>query len=144
MSTEENKNLVRRFIAEVVNKNNVALVDEFFAPPLREGVKRTHVALHAGPHATWAGFHSTIEDMVAEGDEVVARFTFHGMHQGPWEGLPPTGKMATWPAVIIYRIMAGRIVDFWISQDNLSVMRQLGALPALSRLPRTRRHDLRA
>ena len=97
MSTEENKAMVRRFIEDVFNKQNVSALDGFLAPNVvhhslppgmprdREGFKQlVSVLLAAFPD-----FHSTVEDMIAEGDKVVARATTGGTHKGEFFGIPP-------------------------------------------------------
>src|SRR6266566_4202929 len=103
MSTEDNKALVRRCYDEVHNKKNLAAINEFLdpngidhaAPPGLpgglEGAKQfVSMFLTAFPD-----YHVTFEDMIAEGDKVVCRLTWHGTHQGKFMGIPPTGKHVT-------------------------------------------------
>ena len=136
MSTEENKALVRRF-EEELNKGNLALIDELFA---------ADCVIHLGGGAELRGpeefrqlittfapafpdFVSTIEDLIAEGDKVVCRFTRTGTHKGEWLGIAATGKHITWTAIEISRIVGGKVVEAWGEIDMLSVMQQLGAIP---------------
>ena len=72
---------------------------------------------------------STIEDLFAEGDKVVLRFTFHGTHQGEFMGVAPTGKQVTMPGIDIFRIADGKIVELWGQEDVLGMMQQIGAIP---------------
>lgn len=76
------------------------------------------------PDLTW-----DIDDLIAEGDKVVARTTMRGTHRGDFFGLPPTGKRVEMPGVHIIRIADDRIIEHWGSNDDLSLMRQLGAIP---------------
>jgi len=62
----------------------------------------------------------TIDDMIAEGDQVVTKKTFTGTHTAELNGMPPTGKM---------RVRGGKIVEHWLTMDQLSFMQQLGVLP---------------
>jgi steroid delta-isomerase-like uncharacterized protein len=80
-------------------------------------------------HRAFPDLHITIEDLIAEGDKVVARDTVTGTHQGEYMGLPPTGKFITYNEIFICRFAGGRIAETWGVVDVLSQMRQLGALP---------------
>ena len=71
----------------------------------------------------------TTEFVLGEGDLVMQRSTVTGTHLGPWFGVPPTGKRATWTAMEVYRVAGGKIVEQWLNEDWTSVLQQLGALP---------------
>ncbi len=137
MSVEENKAIERRFIKEVVNKGDLAVLDELLATnfvdhsappgvaPDREGYKQ----FFAMTHSAFPDFHSTLEDMFAEGDKVVQRFTARGTHKGEFMGIPPTGKQVTITGIGIHRITGGKIVEDWVNMDMLGMMVQLGVVP---------------
>jgi predicted ester cyclase len=74
--------------------------------------------------------HLTIEDLIADGDKVVARNTVTGTHQGEYRGLPPTGKSVTYNEIFIVRFAGGRIAETWGVVDVFSQMKQLGVMPA--------------
>jgi len=143
MSAEENKALIRRGI-EALNRGNVtefsATVDEQFAPdfiftdpnlPFPGGIRsrEDYKQFLSGFLAALPG-QFTIEDLMAEGDKIVVRYTYRGPHQGPSRGVAPTGNTVTFTGTIIYRIVDGKIVEGWQHADNLSMLRQLGLLPA--------------
>ena len=71
----------------------------------------------------------TVEDVIAEGDKVVARDSVTGTHQGDYMGIPPTGKSITYNEIFIARFVNGRIAETWGVVDVLSQMRQLGVIP---------------
>ena len=138
MSTEENKALIRRFI-EGGNRGNVTefstTVDELFVPDFvrhdpaggfrsREDYKRHLLSLHAALPG-----QLTIEDLVAEREKVTVRYTFHGMHQGQWRGLPVGGRQVTFTGIFICRILDGKIVEGWENADMLGLVQQLGIIP---------------
>jgi len=138
MSTEANKASMRRFYDEVFNKKNRAAIDEFIdsnhvdhaAPPGTpgglEGAKQTlTMYLTAFPD-----LHFTVEDLIAEGDKVVARLTVRGTQQGAFMGIPPTGKQVTSTAIDINRIADGKSVEHWLNMDTLGLLQQLGVIPA--------------
>jgi steroid delta-isomerase-like uncharacterized protein len=80
-------------------------------------------------HRAFPDLHITTEDLIAEGDKVVARNTVTGTHQGEYMGLPPTGRSITYSEIFIVRFAGGRIAETWGVVDVLSQLRQLGALP---------------
>ncbi len=137
MSVEENKVIELRFFEEVVNKGNLAVIDELVAPNFvqhdappgitadREGMKQ-FFAMHL---SAFPDFHSTLEDMFAEGDKVVQRFTARGTHKGEFMGIPPTDKQVTITGIAIHRITGGKIVEDWTNMDMLGAMQQLGVIP---------------
>jgi len=135
--TEENKALVRRFVDEVQSAGNTDAIDEICSsefvdhsaspgvPSNREGVKRlTAMFRQAFPDS-----YFTIEDMMAEGDKVATRKTFHGTHQGEFMGISPTGQQVSMGLIDIVRIANGRVVEHWAMADNLGMMQQLGIVP---------------
>src|SRR5438876_12417081 len=109
MSTEENKALVRRFIEEVHNKGNVDAIDEIYAPdyvnhnpvppytPDREGYKR----FIAETRAAFPDYRFSIDDLIAEGDKVVNRWTSRSTHRGEFMGMPATGRQTEGPPIDI-------------------------------------------
>jgi len=134
---EENKVLVRRTFDETV-KRNWAILDELYTTdyvwhqpgspePLtsEESEQFMRTFLSAFPD-----YSDTIEDMIAEDDKVVTRFTFRGTHKGDYMGVPTTGKEVVLTSILISRIAEGKIVEEWLEFDGLSFMRQLGAIPS--------------
>jgi steroid delta-isomerase-like uncharacterized protein len=73
---------------------------------------------------------TTPEELIAEGDRVVERWTGRGTHRGEFQGIPPTGKQVAVPGVVFYRIRNGKIAEFRGSFDMLSMLRQFGAVSA--------------
>jgi steroid delta-isomerase-like uncharacterized protein len=71
----------------------------------------------------------TLEEMVAEGDMVAARFTMRGTHKGAFFGVPPTGKKVEVQAMNFYRFSGGKIVEEHGQPDLLGLMQQIGAIP---------------
>ena len=91
-----------------------------------EGLKQT-IAIF---ESAFPRYELIVEDMIAEGDKVVIRATFKGTHKRKLMEIAPTGKEVTEPAIIIYRIANGKIVENWISYNQLSLMQQLGVIPS--------------
>jgi len=124
MSTEANKVLVRRY-REAHNTNNLALLDEVVAadiksnngmpgfPPGLEGGK----AVHRTFLAAFPDGHVSTEDLIAEGDQVVERFSFRGTNTGSLMHAPATGKKVTFSGVSVFRIAHGKIVEHWGAHD---------------------------
>ncbi len=134
---EENKSLVRRFVDEVQSGGNIDLIDELCSPEFVnhsappglpancEGVKLvTAMFRQAFPDS-----YFTVEDMIAEGDKVATRKTFHGTHEGEFMGIPPTGRAVSIDLIDIVRVVDGKVVEHWSMGDNLGMMQQLGVIP---------------
>jgi steroid delta-isomerase-like uncharacterized protein len=138
MSTEENKAIDRRIVEGGFNTGNTAVLDEFIAadcvdhaappgtPSGREGAKQFFAMLRSA----FPDLHTTIEDVVAEGDKVVTRSTWHGTHRGAFLGIPATGKQVAVTQIDITRYAGGKVVEHWGNQDLLGLMQQLGVIPA--------------
>ena len=134
MTALENKALVRRYAEEAFGKGNIAVSDELLAAeyvhhvpgvaPDREGRKQLANMLHTAFPDT----RLTIEDMIAEGNEVAVRWTCTGTHTGEYMGIAPTGRQVTWTGSSIHRIEAGKIVESWDEVDNLGMLQQLGVV----------------
>jgi steroid delta-isomerase-like uncharacterized protein len=74
----------------------------------------------------------TVEDVIAEGDKVVQRQTAHGTMTGAFQGMPATGKQATWTETHIVRFANGKIVERWADVDQVGMLQQLGLMPSPS------------
>jgi predicted ester cyclase len=74
--------------------------------------------------------HVTVEDLIAEGDKLVARNSVTGTNNGEYLGRPPTGKSVTYDEIFILRFADGRIAETWGVVDVFSQMKQLGVIPA--------------
>ena len=136
MSIEANKNIVRRY-QEIYNSNdldtlNEVVTEDFLTPrmmpgmpPGLEGAKQIHQATLAG----MPDWHTEIEELIAEGDKVVARITMTGTHTGEFFGFPATGNRISFTGIYIARIADGKIVEHWGEEDSLGLMQQLGTKP---------------
>jgi steroid delta-isomerase-like uncharacterized protein len=135
--SEENKALINRFVEEVLNGKNLAVVDEIAAEDFaeldpfpgqqqgREGLKQVLAMFFAA----FPDFRWTTEEQIAEGDKVVSRFIWSGTHQGDFMGIPSTGRQVTVKGVMIDRIVDGTWTESRILMDNLGMMQQLGVIP---------------
>ena len=137
MSAEESKALVRRFVEEFWNEGNTATADELMAVdaaihmPTGELVNFDGLKGFAGTwRESFPDWHSTVEDLIAEGDRVAERWTGRGTHRGELQGIPPTGKRVEAPGSVFYRIVNGKIVEFRGQLDMMGLMQQLGVTPS--------------
>jgi predicted ester cyclase len=80
----------------------------------------------------------TVDEVVAEGDRVVAAFSARGTHTGPWHGIAPTGKAIRYAGVTIARLQGGMIVEHRTVWDTLAVLEQLGVVPQIRKENGTR------
>ena len=139
MAAEQNKALIVRFVDELFNRGNTGIVGEIFAPDFiereqlppgipdgREGVK----VLTSMLRSAFPDFKATIDDILAEGDKVVIRMTWSGTQKGEFMGVPATGKRVSFGVIDIIRITNGKLVEHWGQMDSMSLMQQIGAIPA--------------
>lgn len=141
MSTEANKAIVVQLYEEIWNQGNLDLADQLAAPNAITHDPQLPPGLPGGPQGLKAAVtmlrsafpddHHTIEDLVAEGDKVVVRTTHTGTHQGSFFGLGPTGKHIANTSMHIFRFADGQLVEAWANRDDLGLLQQLGAIPAM-------------
>ncbi len=137
--SEQNRKLVRRLNEELHNQGRIHEVTErHFAPdfvnhsappglpPTREGNATFAMAFRQA----FPDYQVTIHDMIAEDDKVVTRKTFAGTHQGEWMGIPASGRKISFGAIDIVRIADGKVVEHWGEFDMLTLLQQIGAMPA--------------
>ena len=130
------KDVARRFYDEVYNGRNVDAIDDLASEdyvehdPLpgqgtgRDGLKdRARMLIDAFEP------HFTIEDMIAEDDKVVVRWTNAGTHAGEFMGMAPSGKRFQIAGIDIHRVDGDRLAEHWHVVDMLSQMQQLGVIP---------------
>jgi predicted ester cyclase len=126
VSLEENKALVRREQEELWNHTgNLDAAVELFAAEQAEAARQEAANFRRG----FPDVVSTIEDLIAEGDKVVARWRSRATHRGEYVGVPPTGKEVEFTGISVYRIEGDRIGESWTIEDELGLRRQLGAVP---------------
>ena len=138
MTTEQNKMIVRRLYTEVVNQEQPAVIDEIFAPnaTIHDPILGVHTGIDAFRQllgmfdAAFPGHRVQIDDMIAEGDFVSVLHTHTATHTGPFMGMPPTGKQAIVGGIELFRLTDGKIAEFWRKDDDVSLLIQLGAIPA--------------
>ncbi len=136
MSTEENKAIVRKYRA-AHNQNNLDALDAIVAqdvishaalPGLPSGLAGGKLA-HQAFLKSFGDLQTTTEDLIAEGDKVMERYTTHGTHTGDFMGIPPTGKKFAIETMVVYRLANGKIVETWGLNDGQALMMQLGLAP---------------
>jgi predicted ester cyclase len=133
MSTEQNKAIVHRAFEELFNQQNVEVIDarwakEFIHHPGQEGLVKWKERMVSALAGVPPDLHLAIEDLIAEGDKVVVRFTWSCTHTVPIFGASPTGKYISWTGISINRLRDGKIVEEWANLDNLGLQRQLGLI----------------
>ena len=133
MSIEQNKAIMRRMIDEIWNKGNLAVADELFAP---EHTSPSAPDLPAGPESVkmltrmfreaMPDYHMVIDMVVADENQVAARFTQSGTHSGAdLMGMKASGRKATWTEIGVLRIKDNKVVESWYEVDMLSMIQQL-------------------
>lgn len=140
MSTE-NKALARRVIEEIWNKGNLAVADQAIGanyvshdpadpnPGRGPQAMKQQVTMYL---TAFPDLQFTIDEMLADGDKVVTRWTSRATHKGDLNGIAPTGKQINLTGISIDRIEGGKIVEAWTNWDTLGMMQQLGVVPQMA------------
>ena len=139
--SEHNKAIVRRLFAELWNNGNLLVADEVFAPNYAHydpstpdfGRGPDSEKMRAALYRTaFPDLHLTIEDVIAEGETVMTRWSCRGTHKGDLNGIAPTGKHITITGLTVARVSNGKIVEGYVNWDALGLMQQLGVVPQLA------------
>ena len=138
MSLEENKAIVNRSTEGVWNKRNIALIDELYADnfvfhdPVQANGDLEYFKQYAnGVYTGIPDLHIATDDLIAEGDQVVKRWTARGTHKGDFMGVPATGNRIEVTGIEIFRIADGKIAEIWANMDSLGLMQQIGVIPPM-------------
>lgn len=138
MAEDQKKAVYRRFVEDVINGGDLDAIPELFgedyvdhtrppgAPEGLDGVRMIPKIFRGA----FPDLHFTIEDMVAEGDVVATRVTGRGTNDGPFMGMPATGRKAEWSSMGFFRVVDGKISEHWGVPDLLGLLTQLGVVPA--------------
>jgi len=135
MSTEQNKAIVRRFLEDYTP----AVVDDLLVPnylhhdpslpPEMQRGRDAYKQINTMFRAAFPDLSVTVEDLVAEGNKVAARWVWGGTQRGEMMGIPPTNKQVRATGTSIHRVAEGKIVESWFNFDSLGMMQQLGVVP---------------
>lgn len=133
---DKNKAIARRFLDELWNRGNFAVIDELLARDY-DGHSSTVVRGPEGAEAfiptvraAFPDFQFKILDQIAEGDKVATRWKLSGTHEGPFQGAPPSGERVEMTGITIFRVADGRLIEGWTNEDQLGLFQQIGAIPA--------------
>jgi steroid delta-isomerase-like uncharacterized protein len=136
MSAEENKAIVRRYYEDVLNAGNIDALEELAVAQYDEhdplpGQANGLAGLRQRVEMLRSAFrpHFTIEDIIAEQDKVVVRWTNRGTHVGEFMGIPSTGKSFTIAGIDIHRLSDGKMAEHWHVVDQFGQLQQLGLMP---------------
>lgn len=137
MSEEKNKEVTRRFSAEVWGEGNAALADELLAPDLVEHTPfpastpglEGHKQVLAMFRAAFPDLKVTVDEVIAEGDWTFLRWHGEGTQTGPLMDIPATGKTVRVTGMDVLKLENGKIKERWAEINALGLMQQLGVIP---------------
>ena len=118
-----NKAFVLEYFAALNQDKSPATVDKY----MTDEVLKEHIVMF---ETAFPGYQLTAKEMVAEGDRIAVRIEFTGTHTGDLMGIAPTDKPVTIEIAMIYRIENGKIVEHWMLADQLTMLQQIGVIPA--------------
>jgi steroid delta-isomerase-like uncharacterized protein len=131
----DNKATMRRIYDEIISGRNLEAIDALLAddfveheelPPGMPSGKEAPKVMGAMMRAAFPDFRATVEEMLEDGDKVIARVRFSGTHQGEFMGIPPTGNRFDVPVIDIIEFRGGRAIAHWGVMDMGRMMQQLG------------------
>jgi predicted ester cyclase len=136
MSVKDNIELVRRITEQGLNLGDVSFVGEVFSPAYQVHARGLDLPRGAGAfqaavtfwRRSFPDFHTTIEHMIGAGEFVASRFSTTGTHTGAFGEMPPTGKRFQVSGVDMHRVVDGKVVESWISDDIPRILMEIGAL----------------
>ena len=129
-----NKEFLIAYTEDFWNTQNLSAFEKYYSPDFimhsATGDRNfeQYKALCQGYFTAFPDLHITTEDMIAEGDQVAKRWIMTCTHKGEFMGIPGTGKPISVKGIEIFRIKDGRIVELWVSMDNLGMLKQLGVI----------------
>ena len=131
--SEQNKTAVRRLFDELWNKGSLPVADELIAPTYTHHDASTP-DVGRGPESekkrvthyrnAFPDMRLTIEDIIAEGETVIARWSCRGQHKGELNGIAPTGKQVAFTGVTIARFAGGKMVEGYVNWNALGLMQR--------------------
>lgn len=137
MPTDIQKVLVNEYIDKVWNRGDLVALDELTTPAftyrLGDQPPRDRDAMKQFLTITRSAFPDwrvEIAVIIIEHETAAVRWLGTATHQGAFHGIQPTGRQVHVSGINMYRIAGGKIVEEWEQTDTLSLLRQLGALPA--------------
>ena len=127
----------RRYIEEIWNKGNMALINEFLnadsvwhGPGGRERKGTESMKqLALGLRSTFPDLYFTVEAIVADGDIIMYRYTAQGTFTGKFMGLAPTGNKVTWTGFMQDHFKGSKIAESWETANMLEIYQQMGVEP---------------
>jgi steroid delta-isomerase-like uncharacterized protein len=133
MSNAENKEFMRQYYS--LNAHTEAGIQQYLAAHHPE--YKAHSVMgdmnlaqakqtNLGMLAAFPDLQFNVDDVIAEGDKVVVRYTIVGTNQGSLMGAPPTGKKISVSGISIYKIVGGKLAESWGVYDRMQLIQQLG------------------
>ena len=138
MTTNNKAVVLRLWYDELWDKWNLSAADELLSDDYglhlpgvptafdRNATKQV-VAMFS---ASFPDLKHTVDEIVAEGDTVAARWTVRGTHRGEFQGIPASGKQVTLSGITVHHLKDGKLRETWLSFDNMELLQRLGAVPA--------------
>jgi predicted ester cyclase len=137
--SEENKAVVDR-LTRAFNEGNLDLLDELVAPDFvgHNPLSPEDIQGPEGLKGFFGAFRAAMPDinnpnwtLIGEGDLVAIHMPIEGTFENELMGIPPNGKKVTLWMANIWKVVGGRVVEWWINMDTLSLMQQLGVIPPM-------------
>jgi steroid delta-isomerase-like uncharacterized protein len=134
--SEQNKTLARRWFDDLFSRADLDAAEEILSADFLDHLThedergleelKHYVTIY---RSAFPDIQDTVQDIVAEGDKVVVRWTSRGTHQGEFMGFAPTGREVTFTGMRLFRIAENKIAESWVNIDERGLQEQLGIVP---------------
>jgi steroid delta-isomerase-like uncharacterized protein len=141
MSATANKEIVlQKWYQQLWDNWNIGVADELFTDDYRLHLPGSLVAIDRDGakqvvqmfSTAFPNLQHTINEMIAEGNVVAARWTVHGTHRGDFQGIAPTGNDVTVAGMTVHHLSDGKIAETWLTFDTMELLQQIDAVPRLA------------
>lgn len=131
-----NKDIIHRYFEEWGNRGDTKAADKLIATNVT--LRNPPAVLHsledykkgmAAFHTAFPDLHFMVEEVIAEGDQVVVRWSLRGTHLGDYQGRSATGKAVSVTGMSLFLLKDGRIQEITVNMDRMGLWQQLGWLP---------------
>jgi steroid delta-isomerase-like uncharacterized protein len=140
---EQNKQVVRKLYEQCINTGKMEMLTDLVAEDYVSDGQNGVTGFATNIESLRKGFPNiqfTVEDLIAEGDRVTARWQWQGTHDGTFRGIPATHKQVTNDGIVIYQLRDGKIIHSWLQTDRLGALQQIGVIPKDLGVPVNKQH----
>ena len=140
MTTSDIDVVLRLWYQELWDNWNTAVADDLLTDDYRLHAPGVPVALDGETTKqvvrmygnSFPDLKHTVDEVIADGDNVAVRWTVRGTHRGEFQGIAATGNSITLSGITVHHVADLRLRETWLVYDNMELLQQIGAVPAVA------------